>query len=687
MSDNRKDTSELLKQISGQLGLESLSSDSMKSDEPVEEIEGSTDSQSKSQNPLLQYGIAAAIGLGLIGIPLSIMLGINGGDNNSTTAKLDSSKDKSDKVVSQTTNTDSAEVERLKTQVALDFQSKASPVAAGTPVAGTPGTAGTPAGVGKPTPTSTNQLQQPLGKQQTQAASTQELQPLGKQQTQLASSQAIQSSGKQQTQAASTQELQPLGKQQTQTARASLYPVAKPVPISSSVREQQQVAPPREEKFVATRITNSRVDSVEKSAPEKSNIAPRRRERFVRNSPIVASSKRESTATTPVTHASVTPVQQVSSKQRIARTSLNPVPKLIRATPDLANSRVDAAEKPQVAPRRKERFVRDRQIATRQTRSTSTSPVTRVVNPVQPPAPQPQQMGYQEAVALSMYGGGAEETAVKSASARQEVTTVALIPQLSPNLPLPIGVVVEGHTITPYNAISKGTATGGADIGVMLDRQIQLAQGYVLPIGTVIQFSVSVADNGMIQAVSKGVYINNTEIKAPLGAFSLTAENNTALIAEQRALRQGEITSSDIKTGLWGAAGTVGQVLVQSGNTTSIQTGGGVTSTVQTTNPTPNILGAVMQGAFQPLTQVQQQRSNAIAQEVQALSKINTLAINTKVKVFVSMPGVIQIPISPVSQLSQSINNSNKVIQKPTFLLKKLAEITGLSHFNSDRLA
>jgi hypothetical protein len=256
----------------------------------------------------------------------------------------------------------------------------------------------------------------------------------------------------------------------------------------------------------------------------------------------------------------------------------------------------------------------------------------------------PKQISYQEAVALSTIGA-VDDTTLTTAV---DGTSVALATQLSPKLSLPVGVVVEGHTVTPHNSVSGGRATTSSDVAVMLDRSIQLAQGYTLPVGTVIQFAMTVADNGMIQASSKNIFINNMEVKVDKGVFYLTAQDSTALIADQRTLREGDLVAVDIKTGLWGAAGKVGEVLVQGGNTTSIQTGLGGTSTVQSNSSNPNILGAIMQGAFQPLTQAQIQRSNTVASQVQGLSKINTLPVNTKVRVFVASPGLIQLPLADV---------------------------------------
>jgi outer membrane lipoprotein SlyB len=252
-------------------------------------------------------------------------------------------------------------------------------------------------------------------------------------------------------------------------------------------------------------------------------------------------------------------------------------------------------------------------------------------------------ISYQEASALAIYGGS--DPADKSALALSapQINEQAL----SPSLPLPLGVAVIGHTITPYNSISKGANQGASDLSVSLDQPIQLSQGYSLPVGTVVQFTITVADNGLVQATSKGIYINNSAIKVPSGSFSITGTNNEALVAQQRAMRQDELASADTRTAFYGAVGNVGQVLTQAGNQTVIGSIGiGTVSGIQTNSSSPNILAAAAQGAFQPLLAANQARTATVTAEIQGLSRINTLPINMKVKVFVTAPGVVQIPVA-----------------------------------------
>jgi hypothetical protein len=567
MSDNKSVSQAAFAKISNQLGMKPLSETTTQIDpdnsdnDPIVDIEGVVDEQTKSQNPLLQYAVASAIGLLVLGIPLSIILGISGGQ---TPSASEAPTDKTAKV--PTVTTDSPEVERLKTQVALDFQSKEAQKSDPATVAAKPAETTPPAQAAQPVkPVQPTQPAQP----------TQPIQPV-----------------------------QPVVA--TKPAKidrpVATQPAPQPIPIRS-MPAQPSIA--RVQQSIPVRATEPKVAMV-----------PRQQERFVRVTPLVARAIPNRTSPS------------------VARAIPN------RTFPTIASSKSVPMPQP-VAPVRQ-----NEQASIAANRGVVAGTATVAV-----PIAAQKQLSYQEAVALSTVGAGDETTV--STMANVDVRLVVLQPQLSPNLPLPVGVVVEGHTITPYNSISGKNAPGTSDVAVMLDRPIQLAQGYSLPAGTTIQFALTIADNGAIQASSKGVYINNTEIKAPPGAFYLTAQDSSALIADQRALRQGDLANADIKTGLWGAAGKVGEVLVQAGNTTSTQTGLLGTSTVQSNSPNPNILGAVVQGAFQPLTQAQIQRSNAVASEVQGLSKLNTLAVNTRVRIFVAMPGVIQIPIADVPVPSQ----------------------------------
>jgi cytoskeletal protein RodZ len=114
----------------------------------AEDLEGTTDLQSRAKNPVLQYAAAAVIGTLVLGVPLSTFFSLGGGKS---VAKTDA-PDKPQQTA--TTNAD-PEVEKLKTNTALDIQN---------PTANVDTTA-------KPTPPQ-NPSESQVGKQQETPATT-----------------------------------------------------------------------------------------------------------------------------------------------------------------------------------------------------------------------------------------------------------------------------------------------------------------------------------------------------------------------------------------------------------------------------------------------------------------------------------------------------------------------------------
>jgi hypothetical protein len=269
-------------------------------------------------------------------------------------------------------------------------------------------------------------------------------------------------------------------------------------------------------------------------------------------------------------------------------------------------------------------------------------PIPVATQPTQTTPPEPPPLSFEQASALGMFGGynsKFESDAMALESGDNSVLTLAL----------PVGANVAAHTVTPYNSLSSRTsATNGTEtpLSVQLDQPIQLSQGFSLPAGTIVQFGATVADNGAVTATSKGVFIDGTEIKVPVGAFALTASNSTALVANQRSLREGELSGADTTAAVWGAAGSLGKALVDSGNTSVVNSSGLGTSVVQTNSGRVNIPGALLNGAFSPLAKAKESRANVLAQELQRSSKLNEIPVRSPVRVFVAAAATVQVPVS-----------------------------------------
>jgi hypothetical protein len=524
---NAPDSNEELQRLSGQLGFSTLSPTSVidpESDEfnpPTDDLDldGAVDTQGKSRNPLVQYGVASALALGLIGIPLSLFFGVGGAPQVAKDIKP-ADKDKATPVADQQT-------EKLRTDLALNIQ--------------------------------------------------------------------------------------------TQAAKPSPSPTTEPPPVATA----QATPPPRTPQVAATPSAVTPVPQVSTTPPVVTPVV-----RQPVRQPVV---QQPAAALQPIRSSNSYPIQpQISPLQsrRIARA----------LAPDTATSKVRAIPKDKVAP------------ATSQTTKVATNALA-AKSPTAPAiAQQPiaQPISWEQASSLAGYGGLPQNAAAVDTS-RNQGSQLQLTSQrnLSPTLALPVGVNVPGRTITPFTSISnRNNASRENNLSVVLDQAINLAQGYNLPVGTVVQFVATVADNGAITAISKGLYVDGVEIKIPPGAFMLTTANNGTLIANQRAVRRDELAGADANAAIWGAGGAVGKVLANAGNQTAISTTLTGATSIQSNNPNPNYLGAALDGAFSPLAQSQQTRANALANEINALSKINSIDPQTRVRIYVASPGVIQIPVA-----------------------------------------
>lgn len=531
---NAPDSNEELQRLSGQLGFSTLSPTSvidLESDEfnPLTDdldLDGSVDSQRKSRNPLVQYGVASALALGLIGIPLSLFFGVGGGTPQAAKDIKPADKDKVTPVADRQT-------EKLRTDLALNIQTQAA----------------------KPSPLPTTEPTLAATAQATPPPKTPQVVP---------------------TPPPAVTPAPPVA-----TTPPAVTPIARQ-PVRQPVVQQQPAAA----------------------------LQPVRSYNSYQTQPQIA------------------PLQ----RQRIAGA----------VAPDIAINKVSAIRKGKVTP------------ATPPITKVATNALAAKAATVKPPTPQPivqpvaQPISWEQASALAGYGG-LPQNAAASATSTNQGSQLQLTSQrnLSPTLALPVGVNVPGRTITPFTSISnRNNASREQNLSVVLDQAINLAQGYNLPVGTVVQFAATVADNGAITATSKGLYVDGVEIKIPPGAFMLTTANNGTLIANQRAVRRDELAGADANAAIWGAGGAVGKLLANAGNQTAISTTLTGATSIQSNNPNPNYLGAALDGAFSPLAQSQQTRANALSNEINALSKINSIDPQTRVRIYVVSPGVIQIPVA-----------------------------------------
>jgi hypothetical protein len=283
----------------------------------------------------------------------------------------------------------------------------------------------------------------------------------------------------------------------------------------------------------------------------------------------------------------------------------------------------------------------------------------------QPIAPQPR-LDWEQASALANYGGIPNDSTPTKPT--NQPLTLAGGNAMSPILRLPVGQVVSGKLVTPfYTLIGNGEGTSQntkALATVTIDKAIEVGSGWHLPVGTAIEFELQIADNGMIQAVSKKVIYGNTQIDIPAGAFAITGNYNQPLFAQIKEVNGSQLAAADTRAAIFGGAAELGNVLINSGNSSSVSVGVGTTIATQN-NGSPNILGAVFKGAFSPQAQAEVNRANSLANKLQKMSKVGYLLPGTPMRVYVAQAATFQIPIDNNSPQTSSLPQNYPLIPAP----------------------
>ncbi len=274
--------------------------------------------------------------------------------------------------------------------------------------------------------------------------------------------------------------------------------------------------------------------------------------------------------------------------------------------------------------------------------------------------PQQPRLDWEQASSLANYGGISNDATTTKPTDRP--LTLAGGNAMSPILRLPVGQVVSGKLVTPfYTSIGNGEGTSQNSTKtlatVTIDKAIEVGSGWHLPVGTAIEFELQIADNGMIQAVSKKVTYRNTQIDIPSGAFAITGNDNQPLFAQIKEVSGSQLAAADTRAAIFGGAAEVGNVLINGGNSSSVSVGVGTTIATQN-NGSPNILGAVFKGAFSPQAQAEVSRANSLASKLQKMSKVGYLLPGTPMRVYVAQAATFQIPIDNTPpQTSSSTQN------------------------------
>jgi hypothetical protein len=383
--------------------------------------------------------------------------------------------------------------------------------------------------------------------------------------------------------------------------------------------------------------------------------------------------------------ATLTPVQT-----NVASASTQPVPRSSstpqKATPVARSSRATSQDSSQLAAlrsavqREKETLANLRkQQTTAQAAKPAQTATTKQVAAVQPKAQVVQPVSRQssansnksswEDVAESAsYGGNGTATVASSSSSGTNVASnsadqvVASADdrggELSPQLRLPVGKSVSAKLATTYYSLIKNTgstqASQSADkqsTSVVLEQPIEMGSGWRIPAGSVVEFSMQIADNGLIQAVSKRVISGNVVVPVPQGTFNLTGADNQPLMAQIKSVNDDQRASADINGAILGAGSEIGKTLADSGNQSTTTIGANtVISNVNNQVSGGNILGAGIKGISNQILQQSTARNTAVTQQLDKQSKVGFLTKDTKVQVSVSQSVAFQVPLEGAAQ-------------------------------------
>ncbi|MEM7553558.1 MAG: TrbI/VirB10 family protein [Cyanobacteria bacterium P01_A01_bin.84] len=175
---------------------------------------------------------------------------------------------------------------------------------------------------------------------------------------------------------------------------------------------------------------------------------------------------------------------------------------------------------------------------------------------------------------------------------------------------------------------------------VRLTKPIQNRQGeQVIPAGSEIVGTVQdVNKSGYATVSGTRLVIDNREYVLPKGAVSISGEEGKPLIASRYKSKKGKIASRDARTFLLGSLAQIGRVLNEpEENSSIISTGTGIsTSSTSVKRGERNILGAVLEGGFTPLTRQILSRNQAAIREMLDVEEVWYIRPGKNVQVVVN---------------------------------------------------
>ncbi len=148
----------------------------------------------------------------------------------------------------------------------------------------------------------------------------------------------------------------------------------------------------------------------------------------------------------------------------------------------------------------------------------------------------------------------------------------------------------------------------------------------------------NIQESGLVQLQAQQIIINGKQYILPKQAISIRGNKGNPLIASKRGSKGKGIATRDAETFVVGSLAKVGKVLNQPKSeqfSTSSGFGGNSSfSSIRRSNS--NILGAVLEGGFEPLTEQIVERNKRKISEIKQQQKVWYVPVNTQVQIFVN---------------------------------------------------
>jgi Bacterial conjugation TrbI-like protein len=214
---------------------------------------------------------------------------------------------------------------------------------------------------------------------------------------------------------------------------------------------------------------------------------------------------------------------------------------------------------------------------------------------------------------------------------------------------LTVGATASGKLITPLiwgerstnNIDAKSVTPTQADkFIVQLVEPLTEEDGFVnLPKGTqIVVYVRDIDESGLVQMEATQIVIDGKEYVLPPGTITIRGNSGRPLMASKWNDKGAEIASRDAETFVVGSLAKVGKVLNQPKEEQySTSTGfGGTTTFSSTRRGGPNILGAVLSGGFEPLTEQILERNKRSLSEIQQRKEVWHVRAGSDIQVFVN---------------------------------------------------